>query len=108
VPGALQSFQVPNPCSVSASIALASQLNGGRPVFGRPAGTCVVRAVSGSPLCRCRVKSQLASSEWTIPTTYHGTPSALSTFWYRRRLAAIRRAAWSTAARRAGRIRHDW
>jgi hypothetical protein len=46
----LQSFQVPKPWPVSASIALASQVNGGLPVFGLPAGTCVVRALSGSPL----------------------------------------------------------
>jgi hypothetical protein len=65
----------------SASIALASQVNGGLPVFGLPAGTCVVRAVSGSPLWRCFVKSPPASSEWMMPTTYHGIPSALATFW---------------------------
>ena len=81
MPGGLQSFQFASPRPRRASVALCSQVNGGLPVVGRPAGTCVVRAVSGSPLCRCRVKSPLASSEWMIPTTYHGIPSALPTFW---------------------------
>ena len=79
MPGTLQSFHAPRPRPRSASIALCSQVNGGLPVFGRPAGTWTVRAVSGSPLCRWRVKFPLASSEWTIPTTYHGTPTALPT-----------------------------
>jgi hypothetical protein len=79
VPGTLQSFQARKPAS--ASIALASQVNGGLPVFGRPAGTWVVRAVRGSPLCRCFVKLPPASSEWMIPTTYHGIPIAFATFW---------------------------
>ena len=75
----LQSFQPGKPCIVSASVALSSQVKGGAPFFGRPAGTCVVLAESGSPLCRWVEKLPLASIVWMRPTTYHGVPSALPT-----------------------------
>ena len=76
----LQSFHFAKLWYVSASIALCSQVNGGLPVGGRPAGTCVVRAVSGSPLCRCRVKSPPDSIQWIAAMTDHGILSAAATF----------------------------
>jgi hypothetical protein len=76
----LQSFHRPKPWPARASIALCSHVNGGLPVLGRPAGTCVVRAVSGSPLWRCRVKLIPASMLWITATTYHGILRAFATF----------------------------
>lgn len=40
-------------------MALSSQLKGGFPSGGRPAGTCTIRAVNGSPLAKCLVNARL-------------------------------------------------
>ena len=50
-------------------LALELSVNGGLPVAGRPAGTIFVRAVSGSPLCRCFRNERPHSSEWITPIT---------------------------------------
>jgi hypothetical protein len=76
-------------------------------VFGRPAGTWVVRALSGSPLWRWRVKSPPASMLWITATTYHGIRSALATFSYRARFADSLREICATVALRLGRMRQD-
>ena len=43
----------------------------------RPAGTRTVRAVSGSPLCRCRLKSSEDSMLWTTPDEEPGNAQRL-------------------------------
>ena len=68
------------PSIVSASIALSSHWNGGTPVGGRPAGTCTVRWVKGSPLWRWVAKFNPPSISWIIPITYQGTPVAFATW----------------------------
>ncbi len=75
----LQSVTCCSPLPSSASVALSSHVNGGLPLAGLPAGTCVVRAVSGSPLCRWVEKLRPDSSAWMAPITYHGTPSGSPT-----------------------------
>jgi hypothetical protein len=64
---------------VSASVALCSQVNGGLPDFGRPGGQFVVRALSGSPLCKWPEKLIPDSIAWIAPITYQGIPSGLPT-----------------------------
>jgi hypothetical protein len=59
---------------VSASIALSSQVNGGCPAFGRPVGMCTVRALSGSPQCRCALKRSDDSRLCAGPMNVMGTP----------------------------------
>src|SRR3984893_17920442 len=54
-------------CIVSASIALSIHSKGGVP-GGRPAGTCTVTSVCGSPLWRCRSHRIIPSKLWMMPT----------------------------------------
>ena len=61
-------------------MALSSHWKGGMPVGGLPAGTCTVRPVSGSPLCRWVAKFSPPSISWMMPITYQGTPVALATW----------------------------
>jgi hypothetical protein len=54
--GSDQSLKPPSFFEARASRALSSHPNGGLPAVGCPDGLRTVRAVSGSPLCRCRSK----------------------------------------------------
>jgi hypothetical protein len=60
--------------SRSASPAFTSKPKGGSPDLGYPAGTRTVRAVSGSPLCRCFLKLRSLSRVCTAAMINHGTP----------------------------------
>src|SRR5712691_6223832 len=83
MPGMVQSFHWLNPSKTNASDALSSQEKGGSPSVGRPFGTCMVRAVNASPLCRCSLKFCEHSMLWITATTYQGTPSGSPTSVYR-------------------------
>ena len=53
--------------------ALSSQVKGGEPEGGRSFGTCTVRLVRGSPLCRCWSNRRLHSIACTTATNHQGT-----------------------------------
>src|SRR5215203_3986356 len=73
MPGTVQSFQPAR--SVSASSALNSHVKGGLLVLGLFFGICIVRAVSGSPLCKCALKLHPASRLCVMPIKCQGIPT---------------------------------